>query len=283
MIWLSVLLSSSCSELIDLKTDDSEPVVVIYGTLSEQEVYQTIRVTLSSPYFEVQSNKPLSNAVVTIQTSNFESIDFEETEEKGVYRTQVPYAAVPGVTYHLSVLIDPQQSGTPQLYEASATMQRPYDVDSISMEVRNLMGFKYYTLNLYAMDAEGPDFYYAYPVINNTLIDNRISRLSVFSDFGFDNQYINGFPIMQFEDYQNEGLDEEDSGYFIVKPGDKITLCISLIDKGYHDFLEQAQNERRGENPFFGGPASNIATNISNGGVGYFAAFCTTKIETQIP
>jgi hypothetical protein len=38
-----------------------------------------------------------------------------------------------------------------------------------------------------------------------------------------------------------------------------------------------------GENPFFGGPASNIITNISNGGRGFFTTYplSTTKTVTK--
>ena len=282
MTWISLLLFGSCTELIDLKTDNSAPVVVIYGCLSEQKVYQTVRVSLSSPYFEEQPNLPVSNAVVVIQSSNNETFELKESDEKGLYRTQIPVAAVPGVTYHLSVQIDSEQTGNPKRYEATTTMQRPFDVDTISIEVRNLMDYKHYVLKMYAMEVEGPDFYCAYPVINDSLVDARISRLTVFSDFGVDGHYLDGYPLMQFEDYANQnGMD--DFHQLPVRPGDKITCCISLIDKGYHDFLEQAQNERRGENPFFGGPASNITTNLTNGAVGYFAAFCTTKVEAHVP
>jgi len=94
---------------------------------------------------------------------------------------------------------------------------------------------------------------------------------------------MDGLPLILLEDIENEQFGNMDSYYDYVKQGDKITLCISLIEKGYHDFLLQCQSERRGENPFFGGPASNITTNITNGGVGYFAAFSTTRLDAYIP
>jgi hypothetical protein len=37
-----------------------------------------------------------------------------------------------------------------------------------------------------------------------------------------------------------------------------------------------------GENPFFGGPASNIITNISNGGLGYFTTYAGSTAETTV-
>jgi hypothetical protein len=145
------------------------------------------------------------------------------------------------------------------------------------------MGYKHYALNVYAQEEEGPDYYCARTIINDTLTTLRISRYTVFSDFGVDGRYIDGLPIIQLEDYENPQFGEINAYYNYVKPGDKVTFCISRIERGYFDFIQQCQSERRGENPFFGGPASNIATNISNGGVGYFTAFSTTKSDAYVP
>ncbi|MDR0795126.1 MAG: DUF4249 domain-containing protein [Tannerella sp.] len=281
---LFILFIGSCSQLIEIKPSNSEPVVVVYGCLTEDFTYQTIRISLSSPYFELEPNQPVSNAIVTIQSMSDRHIfELVETTEKGVYRTANPMSAVVGETYHLSILVDSRPDGNQQLYEATATMQRPFMVDSINIEVRYLMGFKHYALNIYAQEEAGNDYYSAYANINDTLTSNRISRLTVFSDFGIDGQYLDRFPLMQFEDYSNDQFDEINQYFNYVKPGDKITFCISRIEKGYFDFLDQCRSERRGENPFFGGPASNITTNISNGGVGYFAAVSTTRLEAYVP
>jgi len=256
---------------------------VIYSCLTEDTEYQTVRVTMSSPYFELEPNKPVSNAIVSIQSSDNHTFEFEETNEKGLYRTKVPMAAITGTTYHLTVSVIPDGSGQIKQYEATATMQRSFPVDSIKIEVRYMMGFKHYALNLYAQEEEGPDFYCARTIINDSLTALKISGYTVFSDLGIDGHYIDGVTLIMLEDAENEQFGNMDSYYDFVKPGDKVTLCISLIESGYYDFLEQCQRERRGENPFFGGPASNITTNISNGGTGYFAAFSTTRLDTFVP
>jgi len=280
--WM-IAFFGSCTELIELKTANSEPVVVIYGCLTENTVHQTVYIAMSSPYFVAEPNKPVSDAIVSIQTSDDQTFELEETNEKGLYRTKYPMAAIAGITYHLTVSVDPNQSGNLKHFEATTTMQRPFLVDSINIEVRYLMGYKYYSLNLYAQEEEGPDFYCAYTIINDSLYTSYISSYTVFSDYGIDGRYIDGLPVIQLEDYENERFSDTNTYYHFVKPDDKVTCCISLIEKGYYDFLQQCQSERRGENPFFGGPASNIATNISNGGVGYFTAFSTTRIDTYVP
>jgi len=286
IVWL-MLLGSSCTAPIELKPTNSEPVIVIYGCLSEDTVYQTIRVSVSSPYFEMQPNQPVSGAILSIQSSDNRTFEFVETSEKGLYRTRYRMAAITGTTYDLSVRADIHQTGEMKLYEATATMQRPFQIDSISVRIMIMMGFKHYNIRLFAQEEPGPDYYYVYSIINDSLISNRLSQSVVFSDYGIEGQYMDGLPLIQFEDSENEYFNNRDNmdniPYNIVSSGDRVTICFSLIEKGFFDFIEQAQNERRGENPFFGGPASNIATNISNGGVGYFAAFPTTKVDLIIP
>ena len=286
LVWL-ILLGVSCTEPIELKTSSSEPVIVIYGYLTEDTVYQTIRISVSSPYFAMQPNQPVSDAIVSIQSSDDQTFELVETDEKGLYRTSDPMAAITGTTYHLRVQADINRSGNMQLYEAKATMQPPFQVDSIGISTMTIMSFKHYTINLYAQEVYGADYYYAHAIVNDALESSRISHAIVFSDYGIDGQYLDGIPLMQFEDSNNDFFSNRDNlddlPYNTVKPGDKITVCISLIERGFRDFIEQCQSERRGENPFFGGPASNITTNISNGGVGYFAAFSTTKWEVVVP
>jgi len=285
LIACMIVCYSSCTAPIELKTAHSDPVIVIYGCLTEDTIHQSIRISVSSPYFEMQPNLPVSNAIVSIQSSEGRTFELVESTTKGVYLTKYPMAAITGATYLLNVRADINQNGNLKLYEATATMQRPFVVDSVNMNIMYIMGFKHYTLNLYAQEEEGTDYYCAYYILNDTLSASKISSLIVFSDFGIDGHYIDGTPLMQFEDKENErfgGSNRRDTLRY-VKPGDKITFCISLIEKGYCDFIQQSQQERRGENPFFGGPASNIATNISNGGVGYFAAFSTTRLDVFVP
>ena len=275
---------SSCTAPIELRTANSEPVIVIYGCLTEDTVHQAIRISVSSPYFEMQPNRPVSDAIVSIQSSDGQSFELAETTEKGLYKTISPMAATASVTYHLSVRAAMHQNGEMKHYEAKATMQRPFPVDSIGIKPITIMGYKHYSINLYAQEEDGPEYYYVYSIINDTLVSNKISQSIVFSDYGIDGKYLDGLPLMQLEDSENEIWgDREDFEYNFVQPGDKITICISRIEGGFCDFIEQAQRERRGENPFFGGPASNITTNISNGGIGYFAAFSTTKVDVYVP
>jgi hypothetical protein len=275
----------ACTAPIELKTNDSEPVIVIYGTLTEHETQQMIRISGSSPYFAEKSNRPVSNAVVEIRTSDGQTFEMEERpNDRGYYQTVGTMAAVPGVTYQLNVEVDFDGDGRTETYEAVTTMCPPFQLDSLTVEPVSLMGYRHYAVSLYAPEAPSEDYYMMRYILNDTLMEYQLSNFAVFSDLGINDQYLDGMPLMYFDDIANRNdLVNEDRGATFVQSGDKITVCISRVEKGFYDFIRQCQSEKRGENPFFGGPASNITTNISHGGVGYFAAYTTTAANIYIP
>jgi hypothetical protein len=276
-------LAGSCTAPIELKTSDSEPVIVIYGTLTEFMTQQIIQLSSSSPYFEEKSNQPVSDAVIVIESSDNQTFRLEEIAAiKGTYQTIETMSAIPGVTYRLKVSVDFNQDGIVETYEAVTTMPPPFHMDSIGIKTQNIMGYTHYALNMYAQEEPSVDFYLARYILNDTLMEYQISNFLVFTDDGINDQYLDGMTLMYFDDKTNNFMGNNET-FTYVQSGDKITLCVSRIEKGYHDFIQQCQKEKRGENPFFGGPASNIATNISNGGVGYFTSYCTTAADAYVP
>jgi hypothetical protein len=283
---LCVLLLSlwvgSCTAPIELQTNDAKPSLVVYGYLTEYVVQQTIQLSSSSPYFEAKANQPVSDAVVVIETSENQTYAMEEMPSmKGLYRTVRSMSAIPGVTYRLRVEVDFDRDGTVETYEASTTMPPPFLIDSIGITAQYLMGYKHYAMNLYAQEEPTTDFYFAKYILNDTLMEYQISNFLVFDDNGINDQYLDGITLMYFDDKDNHFAGGDNSTF--IQSGGKVTLCISRIEQGYYDFLHQSQQARRGENPFFGGPASNITTNISNGGVGYFTSFCTSEASAFVP
>jgi hypothetical protein len=268
-----------------LNTNDSAPVIVIYGSLTEHEIRQTIRISSSSPYFAGKSNRPVSGAIAEIRTSDGQTFELEELpKDPGTYQTVRPMAAVPGVTFRLSVEVDFDGDGRTETHEATTTMPPPFRLDSLTVEPVNLMGYKHYAISLYAPETPSEDFYMIRYILNDTLMEYQLSNFTVFSDRAINERYLNGMPLMYFDDVSNRNDPVgEDSGAIFVRPGDKITVCISRIEKGFYEFIRQCQAEKRGENPFFGGPASNITTNITNGGVGYFSAYATTPADIYVP
>jgi hypothetical protein len=286
-----VSMFASCVEPFDIATDDAPPAIVIYGYLTNEPAFHSIMVSASSPYFDTSLNKGVSNATVKITSSNNDVFYLKELDSiPGLYLTTNRIAGIPGVTYSLSVETDFDNDGQKELYTAASTMLDAVEVDSIEIKHLTVMGYRFYTLNLYARDTPAEDYYFGKYRINDSVVLFNINQLSPRSDITFNGQYINGMAIQQFWDIdEKERIEREDNDddnrirrRVYLSPGDTVTFSLCRIERGYYDFIYQCQKEMSGENPFFGGPASNIITNISNGGLGYFTTYAGYTVETVV-
>ena len=88
--WFVVLILTtvSCTERIDIKTDDAPPRLVIYGYISTDTTQHSIQITRSAGYFTTESPEGLSHAIVTISDSNGNIISLTENDTvPGLYQT----------------------------------------------------------------------------------------------------------------------------------------------------------------------------------------------------
>jgi hypothetical protein len=273
------LLLIGCTEPFDIKTDDSPPVIVIYGELTDEFKHQEVMISRSSPYFDDAPNVGISGAEVTIQSSNNEIYHLlENAGVQGLYYSRDKFSASVGVNYSLSVEVDFDKDGILDKYEAETTILPVVIPDSLTLEPIEMFGHKNYFLYMH-FQAPPEENYYLFKInYNDSLVTKKLSRYLISDDALFRGQYAKG-NLYRFDDISNWETDSEENRKrsIYLQPGDKIEARISLISKGYFDFIDQCQREQNGENPMFGGPASNIVTNISNGGVGYFSGYCTSR------
>lgn len=64
-------------------------------------------------------------------------------------------------------------------------------------------------------------------------------------------------------------------------PGDNIMVELSAITQDYFNFISQVK-EAGISIPFFTGPPANITGNVSNQGVGFFAAYSSSYAKTVV-
>jgi hypothetical protein len=284
-----VSLISSCVEPFDIETNNSPPVIVVYGYFTNEQAFHEIKVSVSSPYFDTLVNRGLTGATVKITSSNNEVFNFKEVDSiPGLYQTENKVAGIPDMRYSLSVEIDFDNDGEKEIYTATSTMPDVVEVDSIEIKSIKLMGYQFYSLNFYAQDTPYEDYYFGKYKVNDSVVMFNINQLSLMSDVAFNGQYINGQAIQRFWDInekeriENEDNDDSRRKRVYLTPGDTISFSLCHIEKGYYNFIMQCQGEMNGENPFFGGPASNIVTNISNGGLGYFTTYAFSTVTTVV-
>lgn len=285
LFMLLVLLMTSCTERIDLDLDNADPVIVIYGTVTDTLAYQSITVSKSVSYFDQQHNPTVSGAHVTITTSQNEVWTLlESTTQKGTYQTETLKAGKPGETYHLKVEYDSNQDGITEFYEASSKMLPPLKLDSVKIGVMKNMGRNIFTVNLSAQEPVGEDFYIGKYYVNDTLA-TKLSRYSLMNDLLIDGQYLNGYLVYFFADMAEIADYSDDNMKYntFLSSGDEVIVEYNHVEKGYYNFVKQAQDVKYGENPMFGGPPSNIQGNISNGAAGYFATYSPARLKAIAP
>jgi hypothetical protein len=282
---LFLLLPAACTEPIDVKSDASEPVIAVYGIITNELKEQEINLSRSLPYFEKQQAAGVSGAKVTIRSAENETHEFRENPDlPGQYLSVRLWAAKPEVEYELSIEADFNRDGLPEKYEASTTLIPPAFLDSAKLVPMNIMGHFNYALNLYGQDAKTTDYYLFRFAVNGELKTTALSQYTLIEDFAFNGQYINQLTVRYFDDISEEEKDPDEARETAIylKSGDEVDIRMSLISKDYFEFIRQSVSELRGGNPLFGGPPSNIVTNISNGGVGFFSGYCINSMTVPV-
>lgn len=254
-----------CTERIEIEVDSSYTRLVVEGYISTDTVQHSVRLTASSDYFFNQQAPHVSDAMVTI--SDGDSIIYltESQDHPGTYLTHPGYYGIPGKTYTLAIShVDINMDGVLEEYTANSELRPVNKVDSIQLEPLTGEYFNIFQILVYALDPPDKN-YYAFRVLKNgILVKDTLYELVVQDDIFFNGNYIYGAPS-QFLDQ-----DEEDE---VIQTGDTITFEINGITKEYYNFILEAQSEISFQTPMFSGPPANISTNISNGAIGFFAAY----------
>ncbi|KAA6303588.1 MAG: hypothetical protein EZS26_000139 [Candidatus Ordinivivax streblomastigis] len=279
---LASALFSSCTEPFDIKTDDAPSKIVIYGGLTNEITGHSIMISSTLPYFDGKSNPGVSGARVQIKSSNG-IYDFVENDTvSGLYQTAKNAAGIPGIEYTLIVEVDFNRDGVTETYTAASLMPTPVYIDSITTRSLNIMGRKMHPVYLYAQEPPAEDYYLCSYKVNDDPVTSAISRISLLNDKMFNGQYLSAMPLRMFGDVSDKDVDREEEGRVYLNVGDKVTLSLGHIEKGYYNFILQCQNEMGGGSSFFGAPASNIITNISNGGIGYFSCYPVMEADVIV-
>lgn len=270
--WIMVFffLLGGCTETIQLDLKTVEKRLVVDANVTSMEKIHYVRLTESVPFFSDSASPPVSGATVLISDGvRIESLT-ESKDMPGYYLASEGFKGEPGMGYSLSVSdVDINDDGEPETYSAFSHMPDVSGPDSIELVYDE--DWDVWKVLLYAQEnPETEDFYLFRLLKNGTLISNTISEFSVVSDKFFDEGKADGVWVQSIDASQEGGEFEE---------GDVIILEMSGITEEYFDFIEAVQQENRGQYPLFSGPPANVPGNISNGGLGFFAAYSISYVS----
>jgi len=275
-VLLAILVSGiSCTEVVEIELDSTYKRLVVYGTITTDNVRHYVELTTTSDYFFNDEPPPVTGADVTIRAGD-SLITLRESEIwPGIYQMEDSYAGQPGIRYTLTISnVDIDQDGETEIYSATATMPTLAKADSITLTKFITPFFSGYQVALWSPEPPGTNYYSYKLARNDELIQKRLSQFTVQPDDFFNDNYISGVPV--------GFLDDEDEDEFVV-PGDKVTLVINSITEDYYNFVVDAQNEIFGNNPLFSGPPANVSSNIDGDAVGIFTAWAIDRVTATVP
>ncbi|MBM3401493.1 MAG: DUF4249 domain-containing protein [Bacteroidetes bacterium] len=242
---------SSCEKVIDLELKNAAPVIVIDGTISNQNENHTVRISRTIPFDSTTTFKGVKGAKVTLKSILGQSFAFTEVTD-GVYRSS-RFRGTPSLSYVLEVSADGKT------YSAESTMPFPVVPDSVGFRTLSFFGDS----NIY------PVVYYKDP----PKVQNQYRYILKVND------KLQGDLV--FEDRFNDGNAVSDIIIFDgdIKKGDLVEIEMQTIDRNvFKYFFALSQIDGNGGPPV--APA-NPNSNFSNGALGIFNA-CTKSTKSVI-
>jgi len=272
LIFFLSILAASCTEKIDIKLDNSYTRLVVDGSITTDTMAHVVVLSTTSSYYYNQPLPKVTGAGVSI-TDGTVTYNLEE-DSAGVYRTSPLVHGTAGSTYTLNIkLADPIGGYTD--YTASSTLHQIHPLDSVNLLFHpDWSKDGIWEVKCYVQEPPTIDFYRFLILRNEVMLTDTLNEWFVTDDKFFNGNYTNGATVA----YLQQGTAREG-----LRPGDKVTVEVNNITREYANFIWEAQAEIRGSNPLFSGPPANVKGNISNGAVGFFAAYSATRSSVITP
>jgi hypothetical protein len=251
---------------VDIELDSTYQRLVVEGYVNTDSLKHNVILSVTSEYFANEASPRISDALVELSFGN-ETLQLIENETvPGLYEAPFAFRGVIGTTYDLLISqLDVNQDGVEEQYRASSTMPGGTELNFIELQYFPTAVASGYAVFMYAFHPQDQWDYFGFRLFKNgVLLDSTLQNYSVLSDEIFDDGYFPGIPV---------GFLSDDEPGQAVHTGDTITLELHSIEESYFNFVSGAQLEIVGYNPLFTGPSANIASNLSNGANGIFAAY----------
>lgn len=251
LIALISLIVFSCEETIVLDLDQTEPVLVIEGLVTNNASYNYVKLSQTGPFSSTGIDL-VSGASVLVSDQNNQQFTFAETEP-GLYLPDTPLEGVVGTTYTLTV----EYQGT--TYTASEQMPSVNPIDSMSylriddVDEEFAEEEQFYELYLFLTEPQDEENYYLFKFYRNEeVLDFDGTSVYIFDDV------IIGESI--------EGLATPE---YYAK-GDLATVEMFGVTRRAYRYFIDLSNNLNNDGGIFSGIPANAGTNIEGGAVGYF-------------
>jgi hypothetical protein len=230
-----------------------------------------VRLLKTTSYFYDQPAPSVTGADVRISDGN--SVYSLRENSPGIYQTDPSVFGVAGKTYTLDIRLAEPVGGYME-YTAESTLCQVANLDSIGLTFHSDWSDQgIWEVKCWVQDPPTKDFYRFLVSKNGTMVTDTLYEWFVTDDRFFNGNYVYGAPIAYL---RGDKLDE------VLKTGDLITVEMNGIGQNYESFIIDAQAEVRGSNPLFSGPPANVTGNLSNGAIGFFAAYSVSRASVLV-
>lgn len=246
IVILSCLFFSSCEEVIDLQLRDSEPVLMIEGTVSNLREWQEVKLSQTVSFDSELRKMPIGGAQVFLRENDDTWRKLREIEE-GRYVVN-DFKGRPGITYSLRVEYDEET------YESTSKMPEVVRVDSTGVSVVSFDEVRRTPLVLFQDPPAETNYYYFQLEIN----DQVVPSLFLYNDKFNNGKYV----TINLDDFELN-----------LNPLDSVVIELRNINEGSYNFWKGVQSQT-GASASPGNPPSNI----SNGALGYFSTYAGNSV-----
>ncbi|OMP32227.1 DUF4249 domain-containing protein [Mangrovimonas sp. DI 80] len=251
----------SCEDVIDVEVTTATPRLVIEASLDWEKGTigneQLIKLSMSTPYFDVTSDSGVSGASVKVTNTNSGEEFLFEDQNDGTYTTS-NFVPVLNDSYTLEVVYNNQT------YLGSETLMPVTDISNVTQSVEGGFDDELLELNVYFNDPADEENYYFFRYYEEGDLFPLLADLS--------DEFINGNEVHDFWEKQ----DDEDNNEEAFEPGDTVEVSLYGISERYYNYVRLLiEQYYSGGDPF----SSNAAqlrgncvnqTNPDNYPFGYF-------------
>ncbi len=258
ILFISVALFS-CEDVIDLEVRDGVNQLVVDAWLTDEDKEQSVKLTISQPYFENSAPKPALGAEVIVYNQDSTAHVFTDPNNDGVYT----YKPKPGKFLKENEQVALAVKYENEQYYSISKLKRVPKIDSVAYEVFSFPitppdggpkdGF---LAQFYANDPVGEGDTYLMRSYKNDTLRFKPSDITLAYDAGFSpGSKSDGLMfILPIRQSLNQTL-------FLDKDKLKVEL-FSIPTEAYFYLLQLRQESSNGG--IFATPLSNIPTNIIN-------------------
>lgn len=273
--FITGILSSACTERIDIELDSTYTRLVVEGEITSDSVKHFVKLSVTSDYFSNKLAQGVEGAMVEISFGDERIQLIENQDQEGFYESPYAFRGLIGTTYELDISqVDVDLDGVGEHYHASSTMQGGPELHYIELKYYPTPFVTGYTVFMHASHPPLTRDWFGFKLLKNSdLLTDSLYKYNVLSDELFDSGYFPGLPV---------GFLSDDDPRQAVHPGDTVTLELNCIEKAFYDFITEAQLEIAGYYPLFSGPPSNVFSNIDNGAMGIFTAYSIQRYSLVV-